>query len=480
MASNDFLNLLYGAADQYGVPRQLAHNLIQTESNWNPNARGTSGEIGLGQLMPATARSLGVTDPSDPQQNIDGSMRYLAQQLKTFGDPALAAAAYNAGPGRVRQFQSGKRDLPSSTKDYVRKVVGVNVGEAQTFPYVEPGQQQQAQPVEQQMPTQTMNPELQAVMDRILAQITNPAPQKQSLLGNPYFQAGIGILGANQGTANGRAGPAIAQGIASGMQNASAYQAAQEQQQRQKLNDSIAALNVFRSLAPQAPQLTAAQKDYQYGLMHPEFAAQQEAARNRSPVQISIDQGNKAAAAMAGEIGKSEAKALSDSRVAAETAHKQNQSLDTYKDLSKNSFAGGLAPVQKQLGNFLSSFGYSGVDLTNTNVMQGIIGDILASKMSQLGARGLTDKDMEILRDSLPRMETDPQARVAIIDILQKSNDSTIQDYIDRQDLVDKNPQLKGVSIYRPKWTKNWSPRYSGQGNTGQGDIGPDPLGLRE
>jgi soluble lytic murein transglycosylase-like protein len=76
---------------------------IEVESAYRQDAVSSAGAIGLGQLMPATARDLGV-DPRDPQQNLDGSARYLAMMLESFSDPHLALAAYNAGPDAVRQY----------------------------------------------------------------------------------------------------------------------------------------------------------------------------------------------------------------------------------------------------------------------------------------------------------------------------------------------------------------------------------------
>lgn len=73
---------------------------IEIESAYNPSALSSAGAIGLGQLMPDTARFLEV-DPNDWQQNLDGSARYLLMMLETFGDPSLALAAYNAGPQAV-------------------------------------------------------------------------------------------------------------------------------------------------------------------------------------------------------------------------------------------------------------------------------------------------------------------------------------------------------------------------------------------
>jgi soluble lytic murein transglycosylase-like protein len=88
-------------ANQYGVPPEIAIAVARRESNFNQNARGSSGEVGMFQLMPATAGDLGV-DPSNLNENIDGGIRYLRQQFDSFGSWDLALAAYNAGPGNVR------------------------------------------------------------------------------------------------------------------------------------------------------------------------------------------------------------------------------------------------------------------------------------------------------------------------------------------------------------------------------------------
>ena len=95
---------------------------IEVESAYRQDAISTAGAIGLGQLMPATARDLGV-DPRDPLQNLDGSARYLATMLETFGHPRLALAAYNAGPDAVRQY--GGIPPYRETQNHVARVMAV-------------------------------------------------------------------------------------------------------------------------------------------------------------------------------------------------------------------------------------------------------------------------------------------------------------------------------------------------------------------
>ncbi|SFD14532.1 Transglycosylase SLT domain-containing protein [Tropicimonas isoalkanivorans] len=95
---------------------------IEIESAYDPAARSHVGAIGLGQLMPATARQLGV-DPSDPAQNLDGSARYLLAMLEEFGTVSLALAAYNAGPDAVRTH--GGIPPYRETEQHVKRVLTV-------------------------------------------------------------------------------------------------------------------------------------------------------------------------------------------------------------------------------------------------------------------------------------------------------------------------------------------------------------------
>ncbi|MBM1311972.1 lytic transglycosylase domain-containing protein [Sulfitobacter mediterraneus] len=95
---------------------------IEVESAYRQDAVSSAGAIGFGQLMPDTARDLGV-DPRDPQQNLDGSARYLAMMLESFGDPRLALAAYNAGPDAVRQY--GGIPPYRETQNHVARVMAV-------------------------------------------------------------------------------------------------------------------------------------------------------------------------------------------------------------------------------------------------------------------------------------------------------------------------------------------------------------------
>ncbi len=117
----EYLTMARQAARKHGVPEDLFLRLVQQESNWNPNAESHKGALGLAQLMPATARRLGV-DPSIPKQNLEGGARYLSKQFRKFGSWRLALAAYNAGPQAVRKY--GGVPPYEETQNYVAKIWG--------------------------------------------------------------------------------------------------------------------------------------------------------------------------------------------------------------------------------------------------------------------------------------------------------------------------------------------------------------------
>ena len=117
----EYLEAAKAAARRHGVPEDLFLRLVQKESGWNPGAVSHKGATGLAQLMPATARRLGVK-LSDPHDNLDGGARYLRMMYDRFGDWKLALAAYNAGPEAVQKH--GGVPPYAETKGYVRAILG--------------------------------------------------------------------------------------------------------------------------------------------------------------------------------------------------------------------------------------------------------------------------------------------------------------------------------------------------------------------
>lgn len=117
-----YSKLIQKVSTKYQIDPYLLAALVQQESNFNASAMSVDSAMGLTQMIPSTAAMLGVSNPNDPHQSIDGGARYLKMMLKRFnGDPQLALAAYNAGPGNVLKYNG----IPpfAETRDYVKRIM---------------------------------------------------------------------------------------------------------------------------------------------------------------------------------------------------------------------------------------------------------------------------------------------------------------------------------------------------------------------
>jgi hypothetical protein len=130
--ADSICTLIDSSARAQGLPVAFLTRLIWQESNFQADAVSPAGARGIAQFMPKTADARGLANPFDPEAAIPKAAALLAELRNQFGNLGLAAAAYNAGPGRVAQFVAGQADLPGETQDYVSIITSHSADEWRT------------------------------------------------------------------------------------------------------------------------------------------------------------------------------------------------------------------------------------------------------------------------------------------------------------------------------------------------------------
>jgi transglycosylase-like protein with SLT domain len=123
-AHPDVCTTLVAAARDNELPPVFLARLIWQESGFDPQSVSHAGAVGIAQFMPRTAKEMGLNDPYDPAEALPASARLLSKLNREFGNLGLAAAAYNAGSGRIRDWLSNRQSLPRETQNYVRIITG--------------------------------------------------------------------------------------------------------------------------------------------------------------------------------------------------------------------------------------------------------------------------------------------------------------------------------------------------------------------
>lgn len=280
------------------------------------------------------------------------------------------------------------------------------------------------------------------------------------LLSNPLFNAGMGLLSANtRSTTPPNYAQSVMQSLMMGQQmkqqaeesqamrefrqmQMAQMQAAQAQQQQEAaaMEAAIAGLPPEQQAMaranptafikpPEVVSPTDDQREYAAaveqgypGTLQDWIISQKQAGASRTDVSVNTKD-------MVSKYYDTEIAAFSEAEKAAQSAYSANKALDRFVAASATGDAGGAEPIMTATKNFLSSFGFEFDSLKDVASMESAVNQILGAKMAELGARGLTDKDMQILVAMLPQVETSREARETVAEIVRRSNESVIQDY---------------------------------------------------
>jgi len=428
----DYRQAARDAARKYGIDPEMFLRLIQQESSFRPDVVSPKGAIGLGQLMPATAKELGV-DPTDPMQNLEGAAKYLSQQLKRFGSPDLALAAYNAGPTRVARL--GRVPNIAETQNYVKTILG----EGQTT-MATPFDRAREEELRQQMLATGMAPRTApraplSALRQDRPQAAAAPQQRRGGLGGIMDYLGkrnptTGLSRAEQFAAaldplimpEMRAGEAIrargAQRQATATKNKTV-----EYLRRMGYDDyadavesgSIGAKDIMNALVSKSLETpkdtsTAGMREYAQAVkdgFKGTFLDYKTAISKAGATNISMGKGPD-------EFAKLDAKTLSEVAQTGASAKRNIARIDRLESLLAKVPTGMTANLKQLAGNF----GVATEGLSDIQAAQGLINS-LVPEQRPAGSGPMSDADLELFKQSLPRIVNQPNGNQIIINTMR-------------------------------------------------------------
>jgi hypothetical protein len=428
----DYRQAARDAARKYGIDPEMFLRLIQQESSFRPDVVSPKGAIGLGQLMPATAQELGV-DPTDPLQNLEGSARYLSQQLKRFGSPELALAAYNAGPTRVAKL--GRVPNIAETQNYVKTILG----EGQTT-MATPFDRAREEELRQQMLATGMAPRTAPRAPLSALRQDRPqaaaAPQQRrggfggimDYLGAPSPTTGLSRAEQFAAALDPLIMPELRAGEAIRARGAQRQAAATKNKTVEYLrrmgyddyadaveSGSIGAKDIMNALVSkslEAPKdtRTAGMKEYAEAVkdgFKGTFLDYKTAISKAGATSISMGKGPD-------EFAKLDAKTLSEVAQTGAAAKRNIARINRLESLLANVPTGMTANLKQLAGNF----GVATEGLSDIQAAQGLINS-LVPEQRPAGSGPMSDADLELFKQSLPRIVNQPNGNQIIINTMR-------------------------------------------------------------
>jgi hypothetical protein len=400
-------------ATEEGVDPDLFLKLVNQESRFRPDALSPKGAMGPAQLMPGTARELGV-DPSDPLQNLRGGARYLKQQLNTFGDPALALAAYNAGPGAVRKY--GGIPPFRETQNYVATILGGGAPQARLSTQ---GGQPMAM-MEQQAP--------RGLLETLGVQRRDPAAQGETSL--PFYQRPTFgntvdnvMLALNSMTL--RPDPNMASEIGQRREARAGREATNRTAAylrsigRDDLAEAMASGGldpkgaVALAMTPAADDRTALIKNYEFAKSQGFPGTFEEFLRSGGSggaiTNISMGGGK-----FEEGFAKGDADRLGEVYAVGLQATRNLGRIDQLDQLLQSAPAG----VEGALKSFAGEFGIPTEGLSEIQAAQALINSLVPEQRPE-GSGPMSDKDLELFKQSLPRIINQPGGNQIILQTMR-------------------------------------------------------------